>query len=106
MAEIYDVVRATGSVASGAGGDRADFGNYLFLTQDRNLDATGSGRVLQAAELGDLTGTFVEGTEPYRGAASWFTQDPYPRGYFLVARWAAEAVASQLVGGDPFWLSA
>jgi hypothetical protein len=99
MAEIYDVVRATGSVASGAGGDRADFGNYLFLTQDRNLDATGSGRVLQAAELGDITGTFVEGTEPYRGAASWFAQDPYPRGYFLIARWAAEAVSSQLVGG-------
>ena len=58
MAEISDVVRATGSVAAGAGGDRADFGNFLFLTQDRTLDTTGEDRVYTAAALNDLlTGT-------------------------------------------------
>lgn len=107
MAEISDVVRATGSVATGAGGDRADFGNYLFLTGDTTQPNTGDDRILQASALADLADfgtadlTFPETSDPYRAASAWFTQDPYPRGSFFIARWVTANVNSVLTGMTP-----
>ena len=109
MARIADIVRATGSVAAGAGGDRAEFGNALFLTVDDTLAVSGAGRARQHASLEELTTKsprFTESSEPWKAAAAFFSQDPFPRGSFFVARWVKDQIGSRLLGTQPQAISA
>ena len=102
--DIGSIVRVTAQIAP-QGVLRRDFGRTLFLTVDDTLGVSGADRVQTFASMDDVAAVFEPDSKPYKAAAIYFQQEPYPRN-LLVARWVADAKPTVITGRTPASLDA
>ena len=102
--DIGSIVRVTAQIAP-QGVLLRDFGRTLFLSTDDTLGVSGADRVQTFASMDDVAAVFEPDSKPYKAAAIYFQQEPYPRN-LLVARWVADAKPTVITGRTPASLDA
>ena len=102
--DIGSIVRVTAQIAP-QGVLRRDFGRTLFLSTDDTLGVSGADRVQAFASMDGVAAVFEPDSKPYKAAAIYFQQEPYPRN-LMVARWVADAKPTVITGRTPASLDA
>ena len=97
---LQDIVEVSSRIAGAEGQAREGFGAALFITTDDTLDRTGSGKVKKYRSLAAVSDDFDNTDEPYKAAAVYFAQTPYPKP-FSIARWETTNTQWSITGGTP-----
>ena len=99
MSRISNFFRVTTRINTG-GVPTQNFGIGLLITTGEELAAGGSGKALKFSDILAVAETFDSGSDPYKAAAAWFSQDPAPKSLYI-GRWATTDVATTLESGTP-----
>lgn len=94
---LQNIIEVNSRIAGAEGSALAGFGATLFVTADDTQDLEGSGSVDTYRSLSALAEDFGSATEPYKAAAVYFAQSPYPKP-FTVARWETTQTSWVLSG--------
>ena len=95
---VDQLITVRSTIAPAAAVQR-DFGRTLLITTDDDLPG-GTGRTRIFPRLSQVDDVFLTTSQPYRAAATYFSQSPYPRP-LVIGRWADTASGARLRGGAP-----